>query len=80
MQTTTEQLTSAPAVESDLAAAATRASGWAGEPFLHPGEEPERVLAPDSARRRALDGALAELEAGRNAPSSDWRARARARA
>jgi ribonuclease E len=75
MQTTTEQLINAPAVESDLAAAATRASEWAGEPFLHPGEEPERVLAPDTARRRALDEALAELDAGRDAPSSDWRVR-----
>ena len=41
-------------------------------------------LAPGTARRRALDDALAEIEAGRREPSSEWkvqlRAHARARA
>ena len=52
-----------------------RASAWAGEPFLHPDEEPEVVLAAGSARRRALDDALVEIEKGKDEPSSDWRIR-----
>ena len=48
-----------------LAAAAYRAEAWAGEPFLHDGEDPEKVLAPGTARRRALDDAIAEIDAGR---------------
>jgi len=54
---------------------ALRAAAWAGEPFLHPDEELEVVLAPGTARRRALDDALGELDAGRAAPSPDWRVR-----
>ena len=49
-----------------LKADALRAQDWAGEPFLHPGEEPAEVLAPGTARRAALDEALAEIEAGRS--------------
>ena len=49
-----------------------RAEAWAGEPFLHPDEDAEVVLAPDTARRRALDDALKEIAEGRSAPSSDW--------
>ena len=41
-------------------------SQWAGEPFLHPDEDVAQVLAPGTARRRALDDAIAEIEAGRN--------------
>jgi ribonuclease E len=52
---------------------ARRAEAWAGEPFLHAGEEPETVLAPGTARRRALDEALAEIKAGNDEPSCDWR-------
>ena len=33
------------------------------------------MLAPGTARRRALDDALAELEAGLDAPSPDWKIR-----
>src|SRR3989440_3448764 len=62
MQQTTDHPTIAP--ESGLAAAALRASAWAGEEFLHAEEDPEQVLAPGTARRRALDDALAEIEAG----------------
>jgi len=58
-----------------LQADALRAAAWAGEPFLHPDEEPDVVLAPGTARRRALDDALLELAAGRDAPSSDWKIR-----
>jgi ribonuclease E len=49
-----------------------RAETWAGEPFLHRDEDPESVLAPGTARRRALDDALAEIEGGRKRPSSEW--------
>ena len=58
-----------------LAADAYRAEAWAGEPFLRDGEDPAEVLAPGTARRRALDDALAEIEAGRRFPSSPWRVR-----
>jgi len=52
-----------------------RASAWAGEPFLHPDEEPDIVLAPGTARRRALDDALAEIEQDLKEPSSHWKIR-----
>jgi ribonuclease E len=58
-----------------LAAAAYRAEAWAGEPFLRAGEDAEAVLAPGTARRRALDEAMFEIEAGRRTPSSQWRIR-----
>ena len=47
-----------------MRADALRAEAWAGEPFLRTDEDPEAVLAPGTARRRALDDALAEIEAG----------------
>ena len=56
-----------------LTAAAERAAAWAGEPFLHVGEEPAAVLAPGTLRRRALDAAAAEMDADMASPSSDWR-------
>jgi ribonuclease E len=59
----------------DLTADALRAQKWAGEPFIHPGEEPAEALAPGSARRAALDEALGEIEAGRTAPSARWKVR-----
>jgi ribonuclease E len=49
-----------------------RASQFAREPLLLEGESPE-TLAPGTARRRALDVALAELDAGAEAPSIEWR-------
>jgi ribonuclease E len=52
-----------------------RAEAWAGEPFLHSDEDPESVLAPGTARRRALDDALAEIDGGRKEPSSEWKIR-----
>jgi superfamily II DNA or RNA helicase len=58
-----------------MRADALRAEAWAGEPFLHPDEDPEAVLAPGTARRRALDDALSELDAGRATPSSEWKVR-----
>jgi superfamily II DNA or RNA helicase len=75
MQNTTEQRPLALVATDDLAAAATRAEDWAGEPFLHNGEDPAEVLAPDTSRRRALDDALAEIEAGRDHPSPQWKVR-----
>jgi ribonuclease E len=58
-----------------LAEAAARAEAWAGEPFLRPEEEPADVLAPGRARRIALDEALEEIDAGRRAPSPEWKVR-----
>jgi len=49
-----------------------RAAKFAREPFLLDGEGPE-ALAPGTARRRALDAALAELDGGAEDPSIQWR-------
>ncbi|HEY3961268.1 MAG TPA: DEAD/DEAH box helicase family protein [Gaiellaceae bacterium] len=62
---------STEAIEAD----ALRAAAWAGEPFLHGDEEVAVVLAPGTARRRALDDALREIEAGAKAPSFEWKVR-----
>jgi ribonuclease E len=67
-----------PTVTSDanaLKADAIRAEEWAGEPILHPDEEPADVLAPGTARRTALDEALAEIAAGRRIPTPRWKVR-----
>ena len=58
-----------------MRADALRAEAWAGEPFLRTDEDPEGVLAPGTARRRALDDARAEIEAGNKTPSSEWKVR-----
>ena len=58
-----------------MRADALRAQDWAGEPFLHDGEDAAEVLAPGTARRAALDEALAEIEAGRSTPTSRWKVR-----
>jgi ribonuclease E len=52
-----------------------RAEEFAREPFLLEGEDPAEVLAEGSARRSALDDALAELRSGRTEPSIEWRRR-----
>jgi ribonuclease E len=49
-----------------------RAAEFAREPFLLDGEGPE-ALAPGTARRRALDAALSELDGGAENPSIQWR-------
>ncbi len=49
-----------------------RASAFVREPFLLDGEGPE-ALAPGTARRRALDAALGELDQGAENPSIEWR-------
>src|SRR5215475_5012649 len=49
-----------------------RAAEFAREPFLLEGEGPE-ALAPGTARREALDAAIAELDEGLENPSIEWR-------
>ena len=58
-----------------LEASALRAHAWYGEPFLHAGEDPVAALAPGTARRAALDDAIAEMDSGLKAPSSKWKVR-----
>ncbi len=55
------------------AGALRRAERFTRERFVHEGELPEDALALGSARRRALEDALAELDAGAKAPSVAWR-------
>src|ERR1700704_7151783 len=52
-----------------------RAEKFVRERFVHPGEDPSVALAPGTPRRRALDQALAELDAVPKPkhPSTDWR-------
>jgi hypothetical protein len=49
-----------------------RAAEFAREPFLLDGEGPE-ALATGTARRRALEAALKELDEGAEHPSIQWR-------
>ncbi len=56
-------------------AAIARAELFTRERFVHEGESLEDALAPGSARRRALDAALAEIDAGADRPSIEWRRR-----
>ncbi|MGZ4193168.1 MAG: DEAD/DEAH box helicase [Solirubrobacteraceae bacterium] len=53
--------------------AIARAELLTHERFVYDGETLEDALAPGSARRRALDAALAEVESGRKTPSVEWR-------
>ena len=73
MQKTT--ITSTPSERVELESAAARAESWNGEPFLHPGEDADVALAPGTARRRALDDAMEEMEAGLRSPSPGWKVR-----
>jgi superfamily II DNA or RNA helicase len=75
LQNSTEYPTPLSEAADGLAAVALRAGAWAAEPFLHEGETPEDALAAGTARRRALDEAVAEMEAGRKAPSAQWKVR-----
>ena len=71
-----ETITHSPTDSEEAAAIrvdALRAEAWAGEPVLRCDEEPDGVLAPGTARRRALDDALAEIAAGREEPSAEWK-------
>src|SRR5437867_98103 len=73
MQETTQIPTAESEATDGLTAAALRAEAWAGEPFLREGEDPAQVLLPGTSRRRALDDAIAEIEAGRQKPSPQWK-------
>jgi superfamily II DNA or RNA helicase len=75
MQKIIDQPTTAPPGADGLEALALRAATWAGEPFLHEEEAPAVVLAPGTARRRALDEAVAEIEAGLASPTPEWKIR-----
>ncbi len=74
MQEAIQQPTISQAAD-PVAAAALRAQAWAGEPFLRAEEDPAQALAEGTARRQALDEALAEMDAGLREPSSQWRVR-----
>src|ERR1044071_5954225 len=63
--TTVTTLPSSDAIE--------RASKPTREPVVQDGEDPAALLAPGSAHRRALDAALAEIDAGLKQPSITWR-------
>src|SRR5436305_126137 len=54
-------------------AAIARAELFTREQFVYEGETLEEALAPGSARRRALDAAVAEMEKGAVTPSIEWR-------
>ncbi|HEY2542369.1 MAG TPA: DEAD/DEAH box helicase family protein, partial [Gaiellaceae bacterium] len=75
MQEAIQQTTTFAEATNPLAAAAYRAETWAGEPFLRDGEDPDQVLAAGTARRRALDEAIVEIEDGKRTPSTQWKVR-----
>ena len=52
-----------------------RAEKFTREAFVHAGETAAGALAPGTARRRALEAALLEIEAGAKMPSTEWRRR-----
>src|SRR4051812_35787361 len=54
-------------------AAPGRAEKFTREPFVFEGEDAATALAPGTARRVALDAALAEIEAELRQPSVAWR-------
>src|SRR5512133_2689405 len=56
-------------------AAIERAQAFTRERFVHDGEDPAVALAPGSGRRRALEDALREIDAGATVPSTRWRRR-----
>src|SRR5947207_6056913 len=75
MQEAIPQPTSSLEAADPIVAAALRAEAWAGEPFVREGEDPAVALGERSARRRALDDALAEMDAGVKSPSPKWKVR-----
>src|SRR5215471_18851459 len=56
-------------------AAIARAELFTRERFVYDGETLEDALSPGTARRRALDAALSEVDAGAKQPSIEWRRR-----
>jgi ribonuclease E len=75
MQEAIQQPTSSLEAADPIVAAALRAEAWAGEPFLREGEDPAEALAEGTARRRALDEALSEMDSGGKTPSPQWKVR-----
>src|SRR3954469_19544014 len=69
MADSTSVVAGSPVSGEDLA----RAEKFTFEPFIHEGDEPAVVLAEGTPRRRALDEALAEIDAGLDQPSITWR-------
>ena len=53
----------------------SRAESFTREAFVHAGETTEDALGRGTARRRALDAALLEIDAGAKVPSPEWRRR-----
>src|SRR6202011_200780 len=54
-------------------AAIARAELFTRERYVYEGETLDDALAPGSARRRALDAALKEVDGGAQVPSIEWR-------
>jgi superfamily II DNA or RNA helicase len=75
MQEAIQQPTSSLEAADPVVAAALRAEAWAGEPFIRDGEDATEALGEGTARRRALDDAIAEMDAGLTAPSTKWKVR-----
>src|SRR5213595_2184229 len=69
MADSTSAVAASPVSGEDLA----RAEKFTFEPFVHEGDDPGVVLAQGTPRRRALDEALAEIDAGLDQPSVVWR-------
>src|SRR5690349_6487501 len=69
MADSTSAVAGSPVSGEDLA----RAEKFTFEPFVHEGDDPAVVLAEGTPRRRALDEALAEIDAGLAQPSVGWR-------
>jgi hypothetical protein len=69
-ESTSVALAAAPTPSS---AEIARAEDFVRDRFLYEGEDAAVALAPGSPRRRALDRALSELDAGAQHPSTQWR-------
>src|SRR3954451_10551778 len=69
MADSTSAVAGSPVSGEDLA----RAEKFTFEPFVHEGDDPAVVLAEGTPRRRALDDALTEIDAGLDQPSVRWR-------
>jgi ribonuclease E len=69
MADSTSVVAGSPVSGADLA----RAEKFTFEPYIHEGDDPAIVLADGTPRRRALDEALAEMDAGLEQPSIAWR-------
>src|SRR5215211_2740195 len=69
MADSTSAVAGSPVSGEDLA----RAEKFTFEPFVHEGDDPAVVLAQGTPRRRALEEALGEIDAGLDQPSVAWR-------